>query len=340
LADTPADPSDNVPVATPDGSAEWLPALIARARQADGQPPFSDQSLVDLRTGARTLVAIDHDAAALVTVPSSTGSDSASVSHNSVNDSPTPFSPGEAEFVVHPDARGRGVGTALLERLLAEAPGELRIWAHGDHPAARALAASHSLEAIRELLHLRLNFDDGQVDVDAARDATSTSPSSPTSPGATPATTESATTASAVTVDTFRLGEDETEWLELNARAFASHPEQGRITRADLDELFAEDWFRADDFLLARKAGRIVGYCWLKVDDAGGEFYVVGIDPDAQGQGLGRQLTEAGLKRMSGRDIHRAHLYVEADNVAAVRLYRSLGFVDDSVDIQYRAKAR
>jgi mycothiol synthase len=92
--------------------------------------------------------------------------------------------------------------------------------------------------------------------------------------------------------------------------------------------------------LLAREAGRIVGYCWLKVDAAGGEFYVVGIDPDTQGKGLGRRLTEAGLDRMRQNDIPSAHLYVEADNVAAVRLYRSLGFENDSVDIQYRAPAR
>jgi mycothiol synthase len=162
-------PSDNAPddvvahaaAAASTTAPEWLTALIARAREADGQPPFSDQSLIDLRTGARELVAIDENAAALL-------------------------SPGEAEFVVDPAARGRGLGTALLEGLLKGSPGELLIWAHGDHPAARALAKSHSLEAVRELLHLRLdlgshnreaqnvddreaqNVDAQKVDVDAA----------------------------------------------------------------------------------------------------------------------------------------------------------------------------
>jgi mycothiol synthase len=280
---------------------EWTTALIARARAADGQPPFSDQSLVDLRTGARELIAINHDAAALL-------------------------SPGEAEFVVDPDARGRGLGTAMLEGLLAGSPGELLIWAHGDHPAARALAQSHSLEAIRELLHLRLDLSSRAISVDV---------DAPTSPATSTSPSESSST-----IDTFRLGHDEDEWLELNARAFAHHPEQGRVTRADLNELLGEDWFSADDFLLARENGRIIGYCWLKVDADGGEFYVVGIDPDSQGTGLGRRLTEAGLERMRQRGVTSAHLYVEGDNVAAVRLYRSLGFEDDSVDVQYRALAR
>ncbi|WP_181243479.1 mycothiol synthase [Glaciihabitans tibetensis] len=279
----------------------WLADLIARARQADGQPPFSDQSLVDLRTGARALVAIDQHAAALASVD-------------------------EAEFVVDPAERGRGLGTALLDRLLAEAPGELLIWAHGDHPAARALARSHSLEAVRELLHLRLDLA-----------ITSSPAAAPSSGTGSPA---GSGTSSGVTIDTFVVGRDETEWLALNARAFAHHPEQGRVTGTDLDELLREEWFRADDFLLARDGGHIVGYCWLKVDASGGEFYVVGIDPDSQGAGLGRRLTVAGLARLRHRGIRSAHLYVEGDNTAAVRLYRSLGFDNDSIDIQYRAPAR
>jgi mycothiol synthase len=83
-----------------------------------------------------------------------------------------------------------------------------------------------------------------------------------------------------------------------------------------------------------------VGYCWLKVEENMGEFYVVGVDPDLQGSGFGRVLTEAGLQRLRARGIRTAHLYVEATSVAAVRLYRSLGFIDHSIDIQYRAPAR
>jgi mycothiol synthase len=262
---------------------DWLDVLIQRATRADGQPPFSDGSLVDLATGARELLVIGDVAAALVR-------------------------DGEAEFVVDPDARRHGHGTELLEHLLSRSPG-LRVWAHGDHKAARALAASHGLEAVRELLQLRASVPEPV----AGRPSTS----------------------SGSAVSPFRVGTDETAWLALNARAFATHPEQGAVTRADLDVLLAEPWFDPDDFLLLRDGDELVGYCWLKVEHGIGEFYVVGVSPDRQGEGLGRRLVEAGLSRLAARGIRISSLYVEADNDAALRLYRSFGFADHTVDVQY-----
>jgi mycothiol synthase len=251
--------------------------LVADARATDGTPPFSDQSLVDYRTGARELIAIGEDAAALV-------------------------SPKDAEFVVRPDARGRGLGTRMLETLLER--GATLFWAHGDAPAARALAASHGLSAVRELLHFV-----GGVPASALREAART--------------------------ETFVPGRDEDEWVALNARIFAHHPEQGSVTRADLEQLESEAWFAADNFLVLRRDGRMIGYCWLKVEDGRGEFYVVGVDPDHRGEKLGSLLFDAGLARLAELGIHDAHLYVEGDNVEALRLYRSRGFSQDSIDIQY-----
>jgi len=270
-----------------------LRGLIARATAVDGQPPFSDQALIDLRSGVRTLVQFD-DASAIV-------------------------GEGQAEFVVDPDARGRGQGTRMLDRLLADAGDhELLVWAHGDHPAARALAASHGLEPMRELLQLRV---------------------------AVPPTVSSARA-----VRPFRVGVDEDEWVALNARAFAHHPEQGSVSRADLEHLEREPWFAADDFLVLRDVIRpretdpddtpMIGYCWLKVEHGVGEFYVVGVDPARQGGGAGRALMSAGFARLAARGIRTAALYVDADNIAAVGLYRSLGFETHSIDIQYRHRAR
>ncbi|WP_213816282.1 mycothiol synthase [Glaciihabitans sp. dw_435] len=284
---------------------DWFAPLVQRARATDGQPPFSDQSLVDLRTGERELISIGTSAVALASAT-------------------------EAEFVVDPDARGAGLGTQLLDRLLAHAHPStgLLVWAHGDHPAARALASSHGLTPVRELLHLRMEMTHpAAAPAPAPADA-------PAAPASSPPLPHDAR------LSTFRVGTDEAAWLDLNARAFAHHAEQGSVTRTDLDELIAEPWFRADDFLLLHIGDELVGYCWLKVEGDSGEFYVVGVDPDSQGMGLGRILTTAGLTRLRQRDIRFAHLYVEGDNTAAVRLYRSLGFTDDSIDIQYRAPAR
>jgi mycothiol synthase len=273
---------------------DWVTLLVERARAADGAPPFSDQSIVDYRMGTRELVVIREDAAALVSAPEALVSP------------PGPVEGTDAEFVVDPDARGRGIGTRLLETLLDG--GSTLFWAHGDAPAARALAASHGLEPVRELLHFV-----GEVSM--------TPPSTTTRPEG---------------LETFVPDRDEEEWVALNAAIFANHPEQGAVTLADLLQLKTEPWFSADNFLVLRRDGRMIGYCWLKVEGGRGEFYVVGVSQQHHGEKLGGLLFDAGLARLRELGIHSSHLYVEADNTAALRLYRSRGFTQDSIDIQYR----
>jgi mycothiol synthase len=73
----------------------------------------------------------------------------------------------------------------------------------------------------------------------------------------------------------------------------------------------------------------------LKVEDTVGEVYAVGVHPAASGRGLGRLLMEAGLARLRDRRVEAVTLYVEADNLPAVSLYRSLGFTDHTIDVQY-----
>ena len=297
------------------GRPDWLDVLIQRATRADAQPPFSDGSLVALATGSRRVLAIGDVAAALV-------------------------GDGEAEFVVDPDARRHGHGRQLLEALLAGDPA-LKVWAHGDHAAARRLAASHGLVPVRELLQLRATLPADAVSTSSTRGTGATLPADAVSTSSTRGTgaTQSADRArrDQPTPGTSAFSPADAEaWLALNARAFASHPEQGRVTRADLDLLMAEPWFDPDDFLLLRDDhGTLLGYCWLKVEHGIGEFYVVGVSPDRQGEGLGRRLVEAGLARLAERGIRTASLYVEADNEPALRLYRSFGFADHAIDIQY-----
>lgn len=273
---------------------EFLPSLISAATAVDGQSPFSDQSLVDLGSGTRSLLTAEwngHPAAAAL------------VTRNSALT--------EAELVVHPNARHHGLGDQLLRQVIERSSGQLLVWAHGDHADARALAMKHNLEPVRELLQMRAEVTSAEVLASGK-------------------------------VSAFREGIDDGDWLALNARAFAAHPEQGKFTAADLDARKAEKWFNAEDFLLLRDTvvgegdSVLTGFCWLKVDDGVGEFYAVGVDPERQGEGLGRVLVAAGLKRLAAAGIRQASLYVEADNTAAVRLYRSFGFSEYSIDIQYR----
>ena len=136
---------------------------------------------------------------------------------------------------------------------------------------------------------------------------------------------------------TFVPGQDEDEWLKLNGRAFAKHPEQGGWTRHDLDLREREPWFDPAGFFIAERDGRMTGFHWTKVHDPHlGEVYVVGVDPDEQGSGLGRALTLAGLRHLRDLGVAQAMLYVDEDNVPAIRMYEALGFTRATVDAMYR----
>jgi mycothiol synthase len=225
---------------------------------------------------------------------------------------------GELEFVIDPEWREEGLGRQLLDIVLRNnAQGPLLAWAHGDHPASRRLALTHRFDAVRTLLQLRREL----------------SPTAPAPRTEIPAGFE---------VVPYRGGRDADDWVELNARVFAGHAEQGSITADDLRFRQSESWFDPDDFLLLRDdRGRLVGYNWLKIEpgDTVGEIYVVGVEEGHAGQGLGRHLMNAGLNRLADRGCTQAALYVDADNTRAVALYRSLGFTDHTIDVQYAQRS-
>jgi mycothiol synthase len=142
---------------------------------------------------------------------------------------------------------------------------------------------------------------------------------------------------------TFVPGQDEDEWLALNARSFAKHPEQGSWTRHDVTMREREPWFDTAGFFIADRDGVMAGFHWTKVHPAGeeadgpvGEVYVVGVDPAEQGSGLGRALTLAGLAHLRDLGLAQVMLYVDEDNTPAIRMYQRLGFERTRTDAMYR----
>lgn len=146
-----------------------------------------------------------------------------------------------------------------------------------------------------------------------------------------------------VTTRPFVPGADDEALLDVNNRAFAWHPDQSDWTVADLQARIGEDWFDPEGFRVHEQDGRIVGFCWTKVhppsadDPALGEIFVIGVDPDHHGRGLGRALVVDGLAHLADRGLRTGMLHVEHDNTAARTLYRSLGFTEHSAHCWWQA---
>lgn len=289
----------------PADAAEVL-ALVREAASADGVAPLSEQVMLSIRHG------LDERARHLRLWDSGR---LAGYGHMDPGDPADPAREPAGELVIRPAARRRGLGRALGRQLVAEAGGrQVRLWAHGDLPAAAALAASAGFRRSRALWQMRRPLA-----------AALAEPQVP----------------AGVTVRTFRVGQDEDAWVAVNHRAFAGHPEQGSWIRADLDMREREPWFDPDGFFLAERDHGLAGFHWTKVHNgqagaaAVGEVYVIGVDPAEQGSGLGRALTLIGLRYLRDRGLAEVMLYVDETNAGAIRLYESLGFAHSATDVMF-----
>jgi mycothiol synthase len=275
--------------------------LIAAATEHDGVAPVGEQVLRELsHDRTRHLLAEDGDV--VVGYLNLTWGSSTG--------------PPMAELVVHPRARRHGIGAAMAKTALAQGGAGSRIWAHGTLESARATASALNLVAVRELRQMRRSLRDVPEPV----------------------------IPDGVRIRTYAGPADHAELLRVNNAAFAWHPEQSGWTEADLAERRREPWFDPQGLFLADDAetGVLLGFHWTKVHAEApgvGEVYVVGVDPAAQGRGLGRTLTLVGMaflaQWMTDADQPTVMLYVEADNTAAVRTYEGLGFTVSSVDTAF-----
>jgi mycothiol synthase len=296
-------------------------ALVEAATEADGVRPLSEHVMLHLRYGGdapvrNVLVYADDRLAAY--------------GHLDVTDEVAGAS---AEVVVHPIARRHGLGRLLVATTIAETPdGRLRLWSHGEHPGAVALALSMGFALSRTLWQMRRSLY-AALPVPLLPDG--------------------------VTVRTFTAGRDDDAWVRLNALAFRGHPEQGGWGADDLHRRMREPWFDPAGFFLATRTSddgpeRLVGFHWTKVHggpehppvsgphthdghghDLIGEVYVVGVEPTERGTGLGRALTLTGLRHLRHLGLPDAMLYVDADNAAAIGLYTQLGFTRWETDVMF-----
>lgn len=286
------------------GARQEVLDLLDAAQRADGFPALSDQAYLRVEDGAPpdtiSLLARVAGDELLAGFTSLTGRNGAWT----------------IETAVRPEVRRNPADVlgALLDAALGEIAarggGRVDAWVRTDPGPGADEMGSRGLHPVRELLQLR-----APLPPEAVRDASS--PPIPVRP--------------------FRPGRDEETWLEVNRRAFAGHPEQASWTLEDLERREREPWFDPGGFLLHEVGGRLAGFCWTKVhlSPVLGEIYVIGVDPDFQGRGLGRALTRAGLGHLATRAVPTAMLYVEATNTPAIVLYRSLSFAEHHREVQF-----
>lgn len=224
------------------------------------------------------------------------------------------------EMAVHPDAAGRGLERRLLEAgayVAQENDASFSLWTHAPSAQSIEILTANGFTPSRTLLRLQRSLSDhaGSARADGTRH--------------------------------FVENQDEEEWLKANAEAFSWHPEQGKMTRADLEARKREPWFDASTVLLAERATtgvstagstEIAGFSWLKLEPGQetGEIYALGVVPNAQGTGLGMSLLESSLDTLRERGRTAADLYVEADNAAALALYSRFGFTEVERHIKFR----
>ena len=192
--------------------------LVSAAAEEDGVGPLSEHVMLHLRYGG------DPRARNLLLVRDG---ELAGYAHLDPTD---PVEGPSGELVIHPAHRRHGLGLLLTRALVAEAGDRpLRLWAHGDLPAAARLAAAAGFERVRALWQMRRSLQ-SRLDRPQLADG--------------------------ITIRTFVIGQDEDAWTDLNRRAFARHPEQGAWTREDLDLREREPWFDPDGFFLAERGGQ------------------------------------------------------------------------------------
>ena len=290
---------------TPTDIAE-VSGLLSAAERADGHRPLADHAWLDLVEGGRPgfagLVAWEPGH------PHPVAYAQVSRGNNSWG----------LELVVDPHHRYEmaTIGPELLEAAVGviseEGGGHVHWWVFEPTTAHEALARSAGLAPGRMLHQMRRPLPAEQ-------------------------TTDLVTRP-------FEVGADEGSWLEVNNRAFHRHPEQGGW---DLDTLAArekEPWFDPAVFQLHDRDSRLAGFCWTKIhhdhDPVLGEIYVIAVDPDFHGLGLGRALTLAGLQHLTTRGVPVGMLYVDADNPPAMKLYDSLGFTVHRTDQAFTGDIR
>jgi mycothiol synthase len=133
----------------------------------------------------------------------------------------------------------------------------------------------------------------------------------------------------------FDRARDARSWASLFNAAFADHPTPLQIADASIESEANDPTIDDADTILLEEVtgGALVGFCATtpeRIDGLVGpnaEIWTIGVRPDRQGRGLGRQLLRWGVRRLREIGARNISLAVNGRNEGALGLYLSEGFV-------------
>lgn len=212
--------------------------------------------------------------------------------------------------LMHPEYRGNGVATRLIERAIERAR-ELKVKrVHVNVPeesmTARYLLASMGFRFIRRFLELELDLSRVQ-----GPDMKSIGPRC-----------------------RHMMRGEEDKLVQVQNRSFADTWGFNPNTVEEIVYRISLPNCAREDVIFACDGDSVIGYCWTRtypgegsVTRGGkGRIYMLGVDPDQRGKGVGKEVLLVGLSYLKSKGLETVELTVDSKNEAARALYRSAGF--------------
>jgi polyphosphate kinase len=123
--------------------------------------------------------------------------------------------------------------------------------------------------------------------------------------------------------------DEEDKLVHLQNRSFSGTWGYNLNTREDILRRLQHPHCSIRDVIAAFDQGKPTAYCWTRLDPKKkgyGRIYMLGVDPDHQGRGMGKEVLMAGLSDLKTKGVRLVELTVDHENKAARALYRSVGF--------------
>ena len=146
--------------------------------------------------------------------------------------------------------------------------------------------------------------------------------------------------------DGFSLRASRGDEADARLRAVASHAAFG--SKMNFEEYWPRTWrlmqspiyVKEHEIFVVAPNGAVAAYCIIWTDEQTklGHFEPVGTHPDYQRRGLGKCLLFEGLRRLQSEGMTEADVCTNHDNVAAIPLYKSVGFHIDERLLIYKKK--